>query len=540
MVETRTDLIQLLESDQLHLPYSEMIAGIDATRKEALLGRFYDPFDLFADPTHPTSMFHPAVPVPGKLIRSYPELAAFDIRADLGATPKWTDDTSDQRLVPIARNLINTVKLGHKIPRVMSFLWMGGPFTKERGWAEVETFADAPGNYPNVILWTDVPRPEVRQAYLDKGTHLQPDSPAAKRKRGVYEMAAWCVAHGIWLLNVDEVFYGANAMSLQPLFNLCRATRLWGAASDIFRYELLYRLGGGYSDIDNKCLAHYKKLEDWYTKVPHAPRHRFAMCTHNTTPTMAALFSTPGNPIIGDIVKYVKGQFGKSKEAIITQDAPYPRLYKLGFGAYMETGMHDVLARTGPNAFFTALFGSVLGNYSYPARRRNFDPVQPSQVASEIAEAIFLEKKGEPYYPDQAPPKGLQFLRVSTIPKKMLAIDSAGTWVDRKMLPIRDVAECRIALTSLAYALVSDPKTLDLTVLDFRSATPLQLLRILQGWYAPLLQSVERVYMLPTNDDALRRVRLLLGENEWKDWVTETNVLGTRNFQEDGRVSYRV
>ncbi|MEO3816512.1 TcdA/TcdB catalytic glycosyltransferase domain-containing protein [Plantactinospora sp. B24E8] len=142
---------------------------------------------------------------------------------------------------------------GRRIPRIVHAIWLGGPLTGEGQHAQsrhnLERVVEASGGY-QVVLWTDVPRAQIERA---RGMHPPPRPGTVEAN--VLDMVNWAREHGIQLVNVDEVFAGPNAMSVEALYRSEMSRRTgagYGTASDLLRIEILERFGGVYTDVDNQ------------------------------------------------------------------------------------------------------------------------------------------------------------------------------------------------------------------------------------------------------------------------------------------------
>ncbi|NJM59356.1 MAG: hypothetical protein HC849_02750 [Oscillatoriales cyanobacterium RU_3_3] len=322
-----------------------------AAQKEKLLNRFADPYLLYSDPTKPSYLFKPVETPPLAIAINYNDLQALDMLVQFVSNPHTIDTGKNARKV--ARDVTYMLQ-GKPIPNVMNFIWLGGPFTQDRGWKEVKSFIN-PGQVPLICLWTDVTRKEIQIA------NRMSQAPVGVREKGIWEMLNWCKQENICLINVDEVFNQNAPMQLQSLFNLCRLHQHWGPASDIFRYELLYRFGGGYSDIDHTCLKSMSDFSQFAQPVPLDPNHFFAHCVSGEMqklPTMASLLSTSKNPILVNMLKYVRDRFGETREQILKR-INFSDVFDKGFAASTEAVTKEVLARTGPNAYYASLLDTL-------------------------------------------------------------------------------------------------------------------------------------------------------------------------------------
>lgn len=131
----------------------------------------------------------------------------------------------------------------------------------------------------------------------------------------------------------------------------------WGEKADILRYEILYRFGGLYADIDQSCLKPFDVLHhtcDFYTGI-HAMPLITVKGNNKLRIANGVIACIPGHPIMSQVVNQVKKERANS----------------------------NLLARTGPD-FFTKVINQVLkssleagncdvilpANYFYPCAKR--------------------------------------------------------------------------------------------------------------------------------------------------------------------------
>ncbi len=138
----------------------------------------------------------------------------------------------------------------------------------------------------------------------------------------------------------------------------------WGEKADILRYEILYRFGGVYVDVDEMCLKSLDVLHhtcDFYTAV-----HQVRLLDANNNKLRinnAVIAAVPGHPILQHAVEEIKN----------------------------NRKHHDLLFRAGPD-FFTKVIAQKLGdslnqgnvdvvfpaNYFYPsADRKSGHTIKP-------------------------------------------------------------------------------------------------------------------------------------------------------------------
>ena len=114
----------------------------------------------------------------------------------------------------------------NSVPKIAHFIWIGSDFTNIEFRSNVEKWHT---NRPElqIILWTD-------QRDMTK------------------ETKEWCTRFNIKLVHIDDVFSGEYSMECDREYRLERGKipPNWGAATDILRYNILYKFGGIYSDVD--------------------------------------------------------------------------------------------------------------------------------------------------------------------------------------------------------------------------------------------------------------------------------------------------
>jgi Glycosyltransferase sugar-binding region containing DXD motif len=438
--------------------------GFNATQKEKLLNRFADPYLVYSDPNKPSYLFKPTETPVVAIAQNYDDLQALDMLVQFVPNPVTIGTGKNARKV--ARQVTYMLPL-KPIPNVMNFIWLGGPFTQNRGWAEVESFIKV-GQVPLICLWTDVTRKEIQIA------NRMLEEPVDLREKGIWEMLNWCKQKNICLINVDEVFNQNAPMLLQPLFNLCRLHQHWGPASDIFRYELLYRFGGGYSDIDHTCLKSMSDFSLIAKPVPIAPQHQFAHCVigkdMTKTPTMASLLSTQNNPILSDILLYIKARFAQTRGELAQLTAT-SGIFKLGFAASTESTTKEVLARTGPNAYYTSLINTLWkGKFQSPEFQQSGYKALEEGVDVLIKALYRQDATYANGNPDNTYTTNAKFIHDCCIEDDVMLVKSGSSWLTRRPLPpLNSLPNAKIALTVLLYDLRNNPGFLDLTTQDCTS-----------------------------------------------------------------------
>lgn len=137
-----------------------------------------------------------------------------------------------------------------KAPNLRHSIWLGGPLTDPDGRSNLAATAAQLGDKGAVVLWTDVTREQVEQAELDRGD---------PRFDAIRDMMRWATEHRILVVNVAEVFHRDKPMLNAAAFWAEMTPQrgyAYAAASNILRFEILYRFGGMYLDHDNATTGH--------------------------------------------------------------------------------------------------------------------------------------------------------------------------------------------------------------------------------------------------------------------------------------------
>ncbi|GAB3240339.1 hypothetical protein [Kineosporia babensis] len=120
------------------------------------------------------------------------------------------------------------------IPHIVHAIWLGGPAPANGSLrANLAAAATRYASRLTFVVWTDVPRSQIRTAHAD--------------------WLEWAETNGVLLVNVDEVFHAGAPMLLHPQYRAELAKRLpcgLAGASDLLRLEVLARFGGIYLDGD--------------------------------------------------------------------------------------------------------------------------------------------------------------------------------------------------------------------------------------------------------------------------------------------------
>jgi len=405
-------------------------------------GPFPDPFRLISDP--------------GDASYAFPAARTRRNRK----RPLTIPDLIDLDLFERTRDDFPKGGMRNEMPTAVHVIWMGGPFTRDRGQERVATWNKV-GKVANRFLWTDRSLEQIGAA---RGTE----------KRGYREMEAFCRRNRFVVLCVDQVFDRWKPMRLQHLFDLLRLQREWAAASDILRYELLYRFGGAYADTDVSCL---EKI-DWHRvrEVPNAPAHRFGMGQmHDDLPVQAALFCTSRNPVLASILDFI--QAGATRET--EQMLRYTPRARAGADEYNYTQrrMDEILARTGPTAAYVSVIAHFLGTRT-PLRELfpNFITVDEDwALPHEEFYGIYSDRilaaltDGDPEgagMPNTDEKTKTYFRDELGMGRALLDIGSEASWLGVRRTPVGNVEEARIALTTLLFRLQADPTLLDLVPLE--------------------------------------------------------------------------
>jgi mannosyltransferase OCH1-like enzyme len=211
-----------------------------------------------------------------------------------------------------------------KIPNVIHFIWLGPKPYPAQSVENIRTWlAKNPGW--KIKFWTDRDRP----------------SPCKEMERHL----------------VQDFHFSFLGKEFDESEN-------YAEKSDILRFEILYREGGGYADHDANCLVSFERLHenfDFYCglEAPHPP-----FVGLNVTCGIGVLGSRPGHPIVKQIIDLVasrwemlhqrfKGKDPFSKEELVMQRTYIPLTHALKEGLEREGNVDIVL----PAAYFFAKSG---------------------------------------------------------------------------------------------------------------------------------------------------------------------------------------
>ena len=412
--------------------------------------------------------------------------------------PKKIPDLLKLDLLERKAAAFNKGGISNKIPKAIHVIWMGGPFTENRGHTQVATWKN-PGAVPTRFLWTDLDRQTIK----------------AKRKQNdkqFIEMENFCNQYKFTLLCVDEIFNTDKPMHLQGIFNLLRLQHEWAAASDVLRYELLYRFGGIYADTDVACVGKINFRE--VKALPQSETHRFGMgqmdgALGKSVPAQAVLFSTPDNPVLKAILDYIKNSFSKSATEVLkttghrVQVAPN----------YTSRRMAEILARTGPTAFYVSVLLYFLGKerkLSDIFKRAKDALIITDQRDWEMPHEIFygvhsedilhdltagnLSEADRHMLPSVQDENILGFLKSIGVGKDKLKIGSEASWIGVRRIPCKNIEDAKAMLTALLFRLRADPTVLDLIpfeVTDSSRSLITEVLEILIQGYRQTLDDVK-------------------------------------------------
>lgn len=165
-------------------------------------------------------------------------------------------------------NLENTYREQPRIPKIIHQIWIG------------------PHEFPQVAL-------EWQKTWQE----MHPD---------------W--EYKLWTNKDIDAFGMANIDSFNQAQN-------WGEKADIWRYEILYRYGGVYVDIDEKCIKSFDALHhtcDFYIAV-----HNLLLMLHHNNKfriNNAVFGACPNHPILGKAVEQIK--FNRKKDHLLERTGP--------------------------------------------------------------------------------------------------------------------------------------------------------------------------------------------------------------------------
>jgi hypothetical protein len=162
-----------------------------------------------------------------------------------------------------------------RVPKLAVAIWLGGPPDLRRPeWRGLEGIRRALGPRATMVLLTDVPRVQVEAARRagDAGGHVpavQPsDRDGAERARRLAltgRLLEWAVVHEVLLVNVDEISYKDQELTLDDAYRaeLARHTGYgYARASDILRFSFAERFGTLlYTDWDNAVHSEFQDAQ---------------------------------------------------------------------------------------------------------------------------------------------------------------------------------------------------------------------------------------------------------------------------------------
>ena len=189
---------------------------------------------------------------------------------------------------------------------LMSFMlsgnWCGQPLHNDDDWKLVQDLFTK--HYPNQDGSPDVIPKKVHQIWLGSKIPSKYD-----RIRSTWQSYHPDWEYKLWVDADVAEFQMRNA----SIFN--RASNL-GAKSDIFRYEILYRFGGVYVDIDFECIQSFNDLLylDFFTGTGY-----------NETPTWfnGLIACTPSHPILESLVNELRCPIGSGWDGMSHNTGPY-------------------------------------------------------------------------------------------------------------------------------------------------------------------------------------------------------------------------
>ena len=342
---------------------------LDPTRMVA----FFDRMSLVGPPAAPTVPMRPRAKrerVPDSRVEPTAEQLSPAALASDPATVTVAELTGGRRWasVPVPGHPDTTLPPALTYPHLIHSIWLGGPLrgTGKMGdfRAAVAGWAGANRAWGRMVLWTDVSRAEMEQARSSLPARTGPD-----RWAQVRDMLLWAQDNGVRLVHVNEVFSAQAPMVLQEFFNLELARQLghgYAAASDILRFELMWRFGGIYADGDTTISGLFAGLLNQVATMPAG----WAAQDRGGTVNNGLFVFPPGHPIAHLALSLIRANYAKTQRWLyrdqwVNIDATPARFAGLdtaGWGAEKKSIVlrHEVIILTGPavlRALALILFG---------------------------------------------------------------------------------------------------------------------------------------------------------------------------------------
>ena len=252
------------------------------------------------------------------------------------------------------------------MPKIFHAIWLGSAFDdrseKMKGLQEnlIQLRQLAPQDM-EVVLWTDIPRLLFDDVRAGIELRSAAEYGAVADAGGAQRMLEFAERTGVILLSVEEVFHDGDPMGSAALYKQEMAKLLpegYAQASDILRWEILYRFGGIYTDQDNLILKAGSQLDTEIAeifKVAGAAGHRFADDERrrlNNSAIMAAR-SHPLSRVMLDLIAenykfdqfdlYDEGPTPNTPEALAREAAAWTK-------EDASLWRRSILLRTGPEA----------------------------------------------------------------------------------------------------------------------------------------------------------------------------------------------
>ncbi|MFD3583845.1 hypothetical protein [Streptomyces sp. NPDC058683] len=252
-----------------------------------------------------------------------------------------------------------------EMPRLVHAIWLGGalnPADAPQFWERFYGDARRFGNEATFVLWTDVPRAEIRDVLAGVGQ----GAPAGTRAARVGDLVRWAQDSGIRLVNVDEVFNRNRPMRLNDAFRTELAKQTgpgWAAASDLLRVAVVKEFGGLYNDGDQviDSLADLRAIGQGIRQETYAIYAERNPRTGQVNIANGVVLASAGHPILTMIEDMYEYNYSRTQGQLYEPYLPAINARAID----MNLHRHSVMLRTGPSSF-SGLFGELGYSHTLP------------------------------------------------------------------------------------------------------------------------------------------------------------------------------
>ncbi|MER5525676.1 hypothetical protein ABT075_13850 [Streptomyces sp. NPDC002677] len=245
-----------------------------------------------------------------------------------------------------------------EMPRLVHAIWLGGPLNQADApqfWERFYGGARRFGNEATFVLWTDVPRAEIRDALAGVGQ----GAPAGTRAGRVRDLVRWAADSGIRLVNVDEVFNANRPMRLNDGYRTELAKKTgpgWAAASDLLRVAVVKEFGGLYNDGDQvidsladlRGIGQENRRETYAIYAEHNPQ------SGQVSIANGVVLAPAGHPVLTMIEDMYERHYTLTQGQLYQPYLPAINARQID----MNLHRHSVMFRTGPSSF-SGLFADL-------------------------------------------------------------------------------------------------------------------------------------------------------------------------------------